>query len=173
MNQLESFKNITTIVLDVDGVLTDASVMVLPGGVWARRMNIKDGYALQLSVKRKYHLVVISGSYSPEVVHRLNYLGITAVFMEVKNKVEVLQKYLTENNLTWQEVMYMGDDIPDLEVMQQVALPCCPADAVPEIKEICKYISHLSGGAGCVRDIIEKIMKVKGDWTEDTSIRSK
>lgn len=173
MNTLELFKKITTLVFDVDGVLTDGSLLILPGDVYARRMNIKDGYALQLAVKQGYHVVIISGADSPEVIERLNKLGITAVYTKVKDKVSVLQDYLSEHDLTWDEVMYMGDDIPDFEVMQKVALPCCPADAVTEIKQLCKYISPVSGGTGCARDIIEKVMKVNGHWNQDTEIRSK
>ena len=173
MNPLELFKKITTLVFDVDGVLTDGSLLILPGGVYARRMNIKDGYALQLAVKQGYHVVVISGADSPEVIERLNKLGITAVYTNVKNKVEVLQNYLSANNLTWNEVLYMGDDMPDFEVMQKVALACCPADAVNEIKQLCGYISYVNGGMGCAREIIEKIMKVNGHWVHDGEIRSK
>lgn len=173
MNVLELFKQVSTFVFDVDGVLTDGTLFILPDGLMARRMNIKDGYALQLAVKRGYNVVIISGGNSPEVLDRLNKLGVSAVFMRVENKVEALQKYLTEHALQWEETLYMGDDIPDLDVMQKVALPCCPADAVAEIKEISKYISPVNGGFGCGRDIIEKVMKVRGHWSNDTGIRSR
>jgi 3-deoxy-D-manno-octulosonate 8-phosphate phosphatase (KDO 8-P phosphatase) len=173
MNVLELFKKITTLVFDVDGVLTDGTLLVLPGGVMARKMSIKDGYALQLAVKKGYHVVVISGGNSPEVMERLNKLGVSAVFMRVENKLETLHQYLHEHSITTEEVLFMGDDIPDWKVMQEVGLPCCPADAVAEIKEISKYISHINGGFGCARDVIEKVLKVRGDWNEDTSIRSK
>ena len=172
MNVLELFKPVTTIVFDVDGVLTDGSLLLMPGGVMARRMNIKDGYALQLAIKKGYHVVVISGGNSPEVMDRLHKLGVDKVFMQVTNKVAVLTNYLLENNLKWEEVLYMGDDIPDLELLRKVALSCCPKDAVEEIKEVSKYISPIKGGYGCGRDVIEKVLKVRGHWSDDTHIRA-
>ena len=170
---LDKFKHITTFVFDVDGVLTDGTLFVLPDGLMARRMNIKDGYALQLAVKKGYQIVIISGGSSPEVKQRLLNLGITEVWMEVKDKSSVLQKFMQEKQLDKSEVLYMGDDMPDLQVMQLAGLPCCPADAVQEIKEKAVYISHLNGGDGCARDVIEKVMKLRGNWGEDSSVRSK
>jgi 3-deoxy-D-manno-octulosonate 8-phosphate phosphatase (KDO 8-P phosphatase) len=169
---LHQFKNINTIVLDVDGVLTDGTLLVMPGGLMVRRMNIKDGYALQLAVKKGYHVAIISGGDSPEVKERLLKLGVTDVYMKVQDKLSVLQDYLLLNDLDAASTAYMGDDIPDYDVMKVVALPSCPADAASEIKEIAAYVSPLNGGAGCVRDLIEKIMRVRGDWSEDTTVRS-
>ena len=173
MNLLEQFHLVTTLVFDVDGVLTDGKLLVLPQGIMARSMHVRDGYALQLAVKRGYNVVIISGGASAEVTDRLSKLGVNAVFMQVTDKINVLQDYLANNNLQWQEVMYMGDDIPDLDVMKKVGLACCPADAVAEIKEVSKYISPVVGGAGCGRDVIEKIMKIRGHWNEDTHIPSR
>lgn len=172
MDLLEIFKTVTTLVFDVDGVLTDGTLMILPAGVMARKMNVKDGYALQLAVKRGYNIVIISGGNSEEVRDRLNKLGVSGVFMRVIDKVSILESYLQEHNLSWKEVLYMGDDIPDLSVMQKVGLACCPLDAVEEIKEVSAYISPLNGGFGCVRDVIEKVLKLKGHWKEDTHIPS-
>lgn len=172
MNVLELFKPITTFVFDVDGVLTDGMLLVMPGGLMARRMNIKDGYALQLAVKRGYRVVIISGGNSPEVKERLNNLGITDVFMRVENKLECLQQYMQQHNLQAEELLFMGDDIPDYEVMQLTALPCCPSDAAVEIRGIARYISPLKGGDGCGRDVIEKVLKLRGDWMTDTQIKS-
>lgn len=172
MNVLELFKPITTFVFDVDGVLTDGTLLVMPGGLMARRMNIKDGYALQLAVKRGYRVVIISGGNSPEVKERLNNLGITDVFMRVENKLECLQQYMQQHGLTAEELLFMGDDIPDYEVMQLVALPCCPSDAAVEIRGVARYISPLKGGEGCGRDVIEKVLKLRGDWMTDTQIKS-
>ena len=169
---LEKFKHITTFVFDVDGVLTDGSLLVLPNGVMARKMNIKDGYALQLAIKRGYQVVIISGGNSVEVKERLLKLGVTEVWMQVENKSAVLSEYIKKNNLSADSVLYMGDDIPDLQVMQLAGLPCCPLDAVQEIKEKSVYISHIKGGDGCARDVIEKVMKLKGDWSEDISVKS-
>lgn len=172
MNVLELFKPITTLVFDVDGVLTDGTLLIMPDGLMARRMNIKDGYGLQLAVKKGYHVVIISGGNSPEVQDRLNKLGVAQVFMQVKDKVATLQDYLQNNQLSWNEVLYMGDDIPDLSVMRQVALPCCPKDAVQEIRSASKYISYLNGGDGCGRDVIEKVLKVQNNWNDDTHTRA-
>lgn len=172
MNVLELFKPITTFVFDVDGVLTDGMLLVMPGGLMARRMNIKDGYALQLAIKRGYRVVIISGGNSPEVKERLNNLGITDVFMRVENKLECLQQYMQQHRLTAEELLFMGDDIPDYEVMQLVALPCCPSDAAVEIRGVARYISPLKGGEGCGRDVIEKVLKLRGDWMTDTQIKS-
>jgi len=169
---LEKFKHITTFVFDVDGVLTDGSVLLLPDGIMARRMNIKDGYALQLAVKRGYRVLVISGGNSPEVKERLLTLGVTDVWMQVTSKASVLHNYMQKEGLDKASVLCMGDDIPDLEVIQLAGLACCPADAVQEIREKCLYISHLKGGEGCARDVMEKVMKLRGDWGEDTTVRA-
>lgn len=169
---LHQFKNINTIVLDVDGVLTDGTLLIMPGGLMVRRMNIKDGYALQLAVKKGYHIAVISGGDSPEVKDRLQKLGITDVYMKVQDKLSVLQEYLLLNGLEAANTAYMGDDMPDYDVMKEVGLPTCPADAAVEIKTLSAYVSPLNGGAGCVRDVIEKIMRVRGDWSEDTTVRA-
>lgn len=172
MNVLSLFQNITTLVFDVDGVLTDGTLMMLPNGVMARRMNIKDGYALQLAVKKNYRVVIISGGNSAEVKERLNLLGIKDVFMRVSNKKECLEEYLAVNNLSRGSVLFMGDDIPDYEVMQSVSVACCPSDAAHEIKSISQYISHLPGGQGCARDVIEKVLSLQDNWLPDTHIKS-
>ncbi|CAN5193669.1 HAD-IIIA family hydrolase [soil metagenome] len=172
MNVLEIFQQITTFVFDVDGVLTDCSLLVMPGGSMVRRMNIKDGYALQLAVKKGYHVVIISGGNSPEVEERLNKLGVKKVFMRVEDKLNVLKDYLAAHNITAAETLFMGDDIPDVEVMKTVGLACCPADAVVEIKGISHYISPLKGGKGCARDVIEKVLKLRNDWSIDTHIKA-
>ena len=170
---LEAFRHITTFVFDVDGVMTDGTLLVLPDGIMARRMNIKDGYALQLAIKKGYRVLVISGGDSPEVKDRLKKLGVTEVWMKTHQKRAVLQEYMQKESVGAGEILFMGDDIPDLDVIQIAGLPCCPSDAVQEIKDKAIYISHLKGGEGCVRDVIEKVMKLRGDWNEDTSVRAK
>jgi 3-deoxy-D-manno-octulosonate 8-phosphate phosphatase (KDO 8-P phosphatase) len=172
MNILELFKPITTFVFDVDGVLTDGNLLLISDGSMVRRMNIKDGYALQLAVKRGYNVIVISGGNSPEVKERLNKLGVINVWMRVTDKKMVLENFMQENRLLQNEILFMGDDLPDYNVMNYVGLPCCPADAAAEIKQISKYISPLQGGIGCARDVIEKVMKLRGDWIKDTLIKS-
>lgn len=169
---LEKFRSITTFVFDVDGVLTDGAVWVLPDGLMARSMNIKDGYALQLAVKKGYRVLVISGGNSAEVKDRLAKLGVTHTWMQVSDKAATLQEFMQSEGIDASHVLYMGDDIPDLTVMQLAGLPCCPQDAVQEIKEISVYISHLPGGKGCARDVIEKVMKLRGDWSEDTTVKA-
>lgn len=170
---MDLFKTITTFIFDVDGVLTDGAVLVLENGVQARRMSIKDGYALQLAVKKGYRLLVISGAAASPVVDRLNKLGITDIYMEVADKKGFIEKYMATNNLITNQVLFMGDDMPDRPAMSVVGLPVCPADAAPEIREVSKYISPFHGGYGCVRDVIETVLKLKDDWqhTEDIASR--
>lgn len=167
MNLLERFARINTFVFDMDGVLTDGSLIIMPGNEHIRTMNIKDGYALQLAVKKGYNVAIISGSISKPCVERFEYLGIRNVFMKVKDKEEVLAQFLLANHLQWEETLFMGDDIPDLEVMKLVGLSACPADAVPEIKAVSTFISSIDGGKGCVREVIEKVLKLNNDWVVD------
>lgn len=164
MNVLPIFKKIKTFVLDVDGVLTDGSILILNDGEFARRMNIKDGYALQLAIKRGYRILIISGGTSEAVKIRFQKLGIQDVYLNVSDKKEILINYIVHHNLLREEILYMGDDIPDLEVMKMAGLACCPADAVAEIKEISHYVSPATGGEGCVRDVIEKVLKLNNHW---------
>lgn len=173
MSLLEQFRKITTIVLDVDGVLTDGTLLLMEDGQMVRRMNIKDGYALQLAVKKGYRVVIISGGQSEAVRERLQKLGIQEVYLKVENKAALLEEYRKQHQLEWDEILFMGDDIPDFSVMQLVGLACAPADAAAEILQIAAYISQRTGGQGCVRDILEKIMKLRGDWQIDTTVSSK
>lgn len=161
---LSKLKDITTLVFDVDGVLTDGSVFVTETGEQSRAFNIKDGYALQLAVKCGYNVAAISGSRSKTAIHRLNSLGITDVFLGAQVKTQKLKDYLESKSILAANVLYMGDDIPDLEVMKRVGLPVCPADAVEEIKGVSTYVSPYPGGRGAARDIIEKVLKVQGKW---------
>ena len=169
---LELFKPIKTFIFDVDGVLAIDTMIVMPDGELVRSMNSKDGYAMQLAIKKGYNLIIISGGNSEPVKQRLVKLGVSAVFLGVHNKEKLLQEYALQQNLSLAEMLYMGDDIPDYLAMKLVALPCCPADAVPEIKQISKYISPFTGGYGCGRDVIEKVLKLNGDWDVDTSLTS-
>jgi 3-deoxy-D-manno-octulosonate 8-phosphate phosphatase (KDO 8-P phosphatase) len=173
-NLLTLFKPITTFVFDVDGVLTDGNLFLFPGGEMVRRMSIKDGYALQLAVKQGYTVIIISGGISELVKERLLRLGVSQVFLGVTDKKQLLENYVAENKLSWNQVLFMGDDIPDLEVMEQPGLlACCPADAVPEIKKASQYISLLNGGMGCARDVIEKTLKLNDKWHHVTEVKSK
>ena len=173
MNILSKFKTIKTFVFDVDGVLTDGTLLVLNDGQMARQMNIKDGYALQLAIKKGYTVLVISGGTSDALKLRLDKLGVTENFLQVENKKEKLTQYVAQHDLKWEEILFMGDDIPDHSAMQLAGLPCCPADAATEIKQISQYISPFDGGKGCARDVIEKVLKLNGHWDLDTTVASK
>jgi 3-deoxy-D-manno-octulosonate 8-phosphate phosphatase (KDO 8-P phosphatase) len=173
MNILELFQKITTFIFDVDGVLTDGTVLVLEDGLQARRMNIKDGFALQMAEKNGYKVLIISGGNSPQVVQRLEKLGITNVHMSVLDKKEFVENYISANKLKTEEVLYMGDDLPDLPAFSVVGLPCCPSDAVMEVKEAVQYISPLNGGFACVRDVIEKVLKLNDHWQYRVDVTSR
>ena len=173
MNMLGKFKSIKTFVFDVDGVLTDSSLLILEDGQMARQMNIKDGYAIQLAIKKGYKVVIISGGTSNAVKERLARLGVTDCFVKIDDKKEKLVEYATNHKLVWDEILFMGDDIPDHGCMQLTGLSCCPADAATEIKQLSHYISPLTGGKGCARDVIEKVLKLNGHWPLDSGIAAK
>ena len=156
--------SITTFVFDIDGVLTDGKVHISLTGEMLREMNIRDGFAMKAAIESGYNLCVISGGSNEGVRIRLKNLGITDIHLGSPNKVETFNKYTELYNIEPENVLYMGDDIPDYHVMQLVGLPTCPQDAVPEIKSISNYISHIDGGQGAVRDVIEQVMKVQGKW---------
>ncbi len=172
MNVLARLRLIKTFVFDMDGVLTDGSLLIDYENKWLRKMNIKDGYALQLAVKCGYRIAVISGSEASPVTERLLKLGIEDVFMKVNDKENVFRNYLLENNLSLSEILFMGDDIPDYGCMMIAGFACCPADAAVEIKKISSYISPLRGGYGCARDVIEKVMKLNNNWPLHTDVSS-
>lgn len=164
MNLLASFKDIKTIILDVDGVLTNNQLLITEQGHLLRSMNVKDGYAMRIAMEVGLKIAIITGGKSEGVVGRLKGLGIVDIYTNCHIKTDAFEELLLTYQLDKSQILYMGDDVPDLEVMQQVALPACPADACPEIKSICKYISPYKGGEGCVRDVIEKILKLNGRW---------
>ena len=160
----ENLKNISTFIFDIDGVLTDGSVILEPSGDQTRTMNIKDGYALQLAVKRGYKVAIISGGKNEIVRKRFSGLGIHDVYMGASNKLDSFDELKLTYGLENKEIAYMGDDIPDYEIMSRIGLPTCPNDAATEIKQISQYISPILGGKGCVRDIIEKVMRAQDKW---------
>jgi 3-deoxy-D-manno-octulosonate 8-phosphate phosphatase (KDO 8-P phosphatase) len=163
----EYLEHITTLIFDVDGVLTDGTITVTTSGEMLRTMNIKDGYALKTAVDKGLRVCIISGGSNEGVRIRLEGLGITDVFLGAHNKVDQLNTYLKTHQINLKNVLFMGDDLPDYPVMKLVGLPCCPQDAVPEIKAISKYVSHKNGGKGAVRDIIEQVLKVQGKWLDN------
>ncbi|MDG2433846.1 HAD family hydrolase [Flavobacterium sp.] len=162
----EIMNEITTFIFDVDGVLTDGSVFISNEGEMHRTMNIKDGYAMKAAVDSGYNVCIISGGSNEGVRVRLRNLGITDIHLGSPNKVDTFDEYTDVYGIKPEQVLYMGDDIPDYHVMKLVGLPTCPQDACPEIKGISKYISHKNGGKGAVRDVIEQVMKVQGKWME-------
>jgi 3-deoxy-D-manno-octulosonate 8-phosphate phosphatase (KDO 8-P phosphatase) len=173
MNLLAGFKKVTTFVFDVDGVLTDGTVLLLRDGLQARQMHIRDGLALQMALRNGYRVVILSGAYSEPVVKRMQYLGIAEIYTAVKNKKQFLSEYLEENHLSLNEVLFMGDDLPDVETLKAVGLSCCPQDAAVEVKAVSQYISHIKGGYGCVRDVIEKVLRLNDHWNFDTEVAAK
>lgn len=166
---LKKFEQINTLVFDMDGVLTDGSLLIMPGGSFLRTMDIKDGYALQLAIKKGFRVLVISGSTSDACIERLNYLGIVEVFMKVPDKLAMLQNYLQVYQLSPDQVLYMGDDIPDLAAMQYAGLACAPCDAVSDVLAAADYITLAPGGKGAAREVIEKLMRLKDCWDTDAA----
>ena len=169
----EYLHQITTFVFDVDGVLTDGTITITTDGEMHRTMHTKDGFALKEALLEGFNVCIISGGTDEGVRKRLAGLGINDIHLGTHHKTKTLEKYLQENNITPQQVLYMGDDLPDYKVMQQVVMPCCPQDAVPEIKALSKYVSHLKGGKGCVRDVIEQVLKVQEKLNYSTTISAK
>ena len=165
---MENFKtkltNIKAFIFDVDGVLTDGSVTLMPDGFSAKAMNIKDGYALQLAVKKGYKVAIISGGRSEIIRERMKWLGITDIFLGSHTKIDSYNEFVATYNISPDEILYMGDDMPDYEVMKRIGVPTCPNDSAQEIKDISIYISQRKGGNGAVRDVIEQVMRVHGNW---------
>ncbi len=163
----EYLKHITTFIFDVDGVLTDGSIQINTNGEMLRTMHTKDGYALKTALHQGFKVCVISGGENEGVRKRLRGLGVTDIYLGVHAKTEQMEEYFDIYGINPENVLYMGDDIPDFPAMQLIGLPCCPQDAVKEIKEISKYISHKKGGKGCARDVIEQVLKVQGKWMRE------
>lgn len=163
-NFKEDLKDIKAFIFDIDGVLSTQTIALDTGGQPMRSINLRDGYALQLAVKKGYRIAVISGGNSEAYKKRLKQLGVTEVNLKSSNKLKIFENYLENENLNKEEVLYMGDDIPDFEVMMEAGVAVCPADADSEIKQISQYISDKNGGDGCVRDVIEQVMRLHGKW---------
>lgn len=160
----EKMNDITTFIFDVDGVLTDSSVHITNTGEMLRTMNIRDGFAMKAAIESGYHVCIISGGSNEGVRIRLRNLGITDIYLATPDKVETFKEYIELYGIRAQDVLYMGDDIPDYHVMQLVGLPTCPQDSSPEIKQISDYISHKNGGKGAARDVIEQVMRGQNKW---------
>ncbi|MFO8055255.1 MAG: HAD hydrolase-like protein [Bacteroidales bacterium] len=168
-NYKELLKNINTLVFDYDGVFTDNLVLIMQDGELLRSSNTKDGYAVELAAGKGFRIAVITGGKSDSVKERMHNLGVEHVYTHVSDKREKLLGFMKAHDIRRENVLYMGDDIPDILAMKEVILPCCPADAVEEVKSICHYISDNKGGQAAVRDIIEQVLKAQNLWmNEDT-----
>ena len=172
MNYKKKLNHIKAFIFDCDGVLTDGSITLMRNGEQVRTMSTRDGYALQLAVKKGYIVALITGGSSEAVKNRMNKLGVHDVYLSCHDKVKALNELIHIYDLKTDEILYMGDDLPDYKVMQVVGLPTCPEDAAQEIKNVSQYISNKKGGKGCVRDVIEQTMKLHGKWMTDTSTPS-
>ena len=163
-NILEAFGKITTLIFDVDGVLTDGTVQVLETGEQFRTFNIKDGWAINRAVKVGLNVIIISAGNNEGVRKRLEYLGVKEINLAVPDKLALLAKYKSDLNLKEEEILYMGDDMPDFQVMHNVGFPVCPADAANDILNVAKYVTTKDGGKGAVREVVEKILKIQDKW---------
>lgn len=166
-NFKEDVARVEAFVLDVDGVMTDGGIIPTPEGDFIRRYNAKDGYAIAYALREGFKVCVISGGRGKMLENRLTMLGVTKMYLNCMNKVEALEEFLAENSLDRQSVIYMGDDIPDLECMMRVGIPVCPADAAMEVVEASRYVSEYNGGHGAVRDIVEQVLRAKGCWAKN------
>ena len=162
----EIMNHIDTLIFDVDGVLTDGKLFVSNDGDLLRQMNVKDGYALKTAIDKGFNVCIISGGKNEGVRKRLENLGVKDIYLGIPHKTGVFNDYIKTSDVQPKNILYMGDDIPDYWVMKEAGLPTCPQDAAPEIKAICQYISHKTGGNGAVRDVIEQVLKVQQKWME-------
>lgn len=167
-NFKEDIAKVKAFVFDVDGVFTDGGITPLANGDFIRKYNSKDGYAVTYAARSGYPVAIITGGRGPSLEMRFNMLGVTGLYTNISDKLSVLKKFMEEHSLEPDEVMFMGDDIPDLDSMKHVGMPVCPADAVSEILEVSRYVSQFKGGEGCVRDVIEQVLRAHGVWAKNT-----
>ncbi len=168
MNLLEKFRDIHTFIFDVDGVFTNSDLLILENGNLLRKMNVRDGYAVKRAIKSGYRICIITGGTSSGVVTRLESLGISDIYSGINDKLDTFEEFVITYDLDTSGILYMGDDIPDYEPMRRAGLPCCPQDAANEIVDVSQYISPKNGGDGCVRDVIEKVLKLHGKWLDES-----
>ena len=161
-------KKIKAVVFDVDGVLSAETIVLDVSGEPMRTVNIKDGYAIQLAVKQGLHIAIITGAHTKAVEIRYAGLGVTDIYSASAVKIHDYHDFRDKYQLKDEEIIFVGDDIPDIEVMRECGLPCCPKDAAPEVKDISRYISDRRGGYGCGRDILEQVMKAQDKWMKDS-----
>ncbi len=166
-NPLEKFRHIDTVIMDVDGVLTNNLMLITEAGEMLRSMSARDGYIIKMALRAGIRIAVITGGYSEGVTKRLKGLGIEDVFIRARDKVAPYLELVKKHQLQPERILYIGDDMPDYYVMQKTGMAACPADAMPEIREMCDYVSPIKGGEGCVRDILEKLLRVQGKWAPE------
>ena len=150
--------------LDVDGVLTNGKLILEGSGEITRTISTRDGYIIRRAIKKGYNVSIITFGNSKMLEKMMNYLGVSDIFSSVENKLETLNSYCSSKNITLENVLYMGDDMPDIDCIKSASIGTCPNDAVPEIREVADYISHVNGGDGCVRDVMEQVLKINNDW---------
>jgi len=167
-NFKEKIARVEAFVFDVDGVLTDNGIIPTPDGDFIRRYHAKDGYAVAYALRSGYKVCVISSGYGAMLRHRLEKWGVTRMYLNCMNKIAALEEFMRDCSLSPEQVAYVGDDIPDLDCLRAAGVPVCPSDAAPEVIEASCYVSEYEGGRGCVRDIVEQVLRSRGDWARDT-----
>ncbi len=172
MNYKTKLHQIKAFVFDVDGVFTNSWVLAMPGGDFLRMHNTKDGYAVSYATKQGYPIGIITGGASESIRERFKMLGVTDVYLSSNCKLDDFRDFYFKYDLKPEEVLFMGDDIPDMEVLEKCGLSACPADAAHEVKEICDYISDKDGGMGCVRDVIEQTLRLQNKWNLRNGVAS-
>ncbi|HBC77843.1 MAG TPA: 3-deoxy-D-manno-octulosonate 8-phosphate phosphatase [Bacteroidales bacterium] len=166
-NFKEDLGRVKAFVFDIDGVMSLQTISLNAFGVPNRTVNLRDGYAIQLAVKKGYRVAVISGSNAKEYIKRLKLLGVRDIYLNSRSKVEHFKSFLNKYNIQKSDVLFMGDDIPDYGVMRLAGIPVCPADADSEIRQVALYISDKRGGEGCVRDVIEQVLRLHNNWMDN------
>ena len=167
-NFKEDIARVEAMIFDVDGVMTDGRIIPTAEGDFIRCYNCKDGYALAYAIRHGYRVCVITGGYGKILERRLRMLGMQDFYIDCMDKITTLREYMKKYDLKPENVLYMGDDIPDLECMREVGMPVCPADSAPEVIECSRYISEFEGGRGAVRDIVEQVLRARGDWAKSS-----
>ena len=164
INYKEKLNDVNAFIFDVDGVLTDGSLIISESGELLRTMNVKDGFAMKFAIDNGYKIGIISGGTNEAVKKRLNNLGIEQIHLRSYDKIIHFNDFIKKYDLSSEEILVMGDDIPDIPIIKLAGIGCCPQDAVPEVKAVSDYISQIIGGKGCVRDVIEQVMKIQNKW---------
>ncbi|MDA9015202.1 HAD-IIIA family hydrolase [Flavobacteriaceae bacterium] len=158
---------IKTFIFDVDGVLTDGKILIHTDGELLRSFDTKDGYAIKCALLKGFKVVIITGGRNEAVRERFKELGVFDIYLGAHHKLDAFQDLMDNHDLNPEEILYIGDDVPDIPVMEKVGLGCCPSDAVSDVKAMADYVSHKKGGEGCVRELIEQVLRVQRKWSLD------